>query len=116
MGLPPSHADQRQPRATPAARVDEQRRADGTRELVLLKAEQRYRFTCAAGEESRLLEQLRRLARDPGSGIDWFDAALLSHQLGAQLSERLHRATGSGPDDQPPPASGDAGASEPPKP
>lgn len=108
MGLHHSHTGRRSPRAASSTRVDHQRRADGTRELILVKPEQRYRFTCAAGEESRLLERLRELARDPESGVDWFDVALLSHQLGAQLSERLRRTADAGPADGPPPSPHDS--------
>ena len=55
---------------------------DGVRELVLCKRGQRYVFACAPGEQMLLLEQLRRMARDPDSGIEWFEAALLARHLG----------------------------------
>lgn len=64
-------------------------RSNGVRELVLLKRNQRYVFTCAPGEEAALLQQLRQMAREPDSGIEWFDAALLARHLGATLGARL---------------------------
>jgi hypothetical protein len=31
------------------------------------------------------------MARDPESDLDWFDAAVLSHQLGERMSEQLQQ-------------------------
>lgn len=59
------------------------------RELVLVKRGQRYVFRCAPGEEAQLLEQLRTLVDDPGNDLTWFDAAVLSHQVGRRLSQKL---------------------------
>ena len=73
----------------PRSQVSDQGRVDGTRELVLFKDGQRYVFTCAPGEESALLAQLRTMARDPESSFSWVDAALLSHQIGVHLRERI---------------------------
>ena len=50
---------------------------------------ERYVFRCARGEESQLLDQLIEMARDPGSDLEWFDAAMLSHQLGARMADQL---------------------------
>ena len=65
---------------------------DGSHELVLTKADQCYIFRCAPGEEADLFEHLARMVRDPDSGLTWFDAAVLSHQMGRRMSDRLERA------------------------
>ena len=62
---------------------------DPLRELVLVKRDQRYVFRYAPGEEQEMLQTLVRLAQDPGSDIDWFDAAVLSHQVGRRISQQL---------------------------
>lgn len=61
------------------------------RELVLVKNGQRYVFRCAPGEEPRLLRRLGDLVRDPHMDLDWFDAAVLSHQIGQRFGNQLQR-------------------------
>ncbi len=58
-------------------------------ELVLVKRGQRHVFRYDAGQEQGMLQSLVDMARDPDSGLDWFDVAVLSHQLGQKLSQRL---------------------------
>jgi hypothetical protein len=77
------------PEDGPGPSLKEQTTADGLRELVLVKPGQRYVFRCAKGEEPKLLDQLIEMARDPGSDLQWFDAAMLSHQLGARMADQL---------------------------
>lgn len=60
-------------------------------ELVLVKNGQRYVFRCQEGREAQLMAQLAEVARDPNVDLDWFDAALLSHQMGRRLQRRLDR-------------------------
>lgn len=77
---------------------------DRAGELVLLKNGQRFVFRCAPGQETQLLDRVSQLVRDPRSGLSWFDAAVLSHQVGLELGQRLKqqmrtmgaRAAGSG--------------------
>ena len=59
------------------------------RELVLIKQGQRYLFRYCPGQEQQLLESLVRMVQDPGCDLDWFDAAVLSHQLGQVMSHQL---------------------------
>lgn len=80
-----------QPGPTPGPTLHEQKAEDGTRELVLVKQGQRYVFRCAPGQEPQLLDQLIDMARDKESDIEWFDAAMLSHQLGARMADQLNR-------------------------
>ncbi len=64
---------------------------DGVRELAIEKRGQRFSFTCAIGDEDHLLEQLIHLVRDPDCPLDWFDAAVLSRQMGRRLGDQLRR-------------------------
>jgi hypothetical protein len=61
------------------------------RQLVLVKNGHRYVFRYERGEETKVLSGLVEMAKDPKSELDWFDAAVLSHQLGQRMSEQLDR-------------------------
>jgi hypothetical protein len=50
--------------------------------LSLLKGRHQYVFQYAAGREPEVLASIVELADDPASGLDWFDAAMLSFQMG----------------------------------
>ena len=63
----------------------------GRRQLVLVKRGQRFVFRYERGAETEVLTQMLELARDPDSNFDTFDAAVLSHQLGQQMSQALKR-------------------------
>ncbi|GEM_PF-946323 len=65
--------------------------AQNRRQLVLVKSGHRYVFRYERGEETKVLAGLVEMARDPKSELDWFDAAVLSHQLGQRMSEQLDR-------------------------
>lgn len=58
--------------------------------LSMVKGRHRFVFRYAEGMESELLASFVALANDPGSEFDWFDAAVLSYQLGHQLSRGLN--------------------------
>ena len=75
----------------PGPTLHERPTPDGSRELVLVKHGQRYVFRCAPGQEPGLLDQLIEMARDGESGIEWFDAAMLSHQLGVKMVDQLQQ-------------------------
>jgi hypothetical protein len=57
--------------------------------LVLTKGVQRYIFECEAGREAELLDRLRQQVADPSNDLTWFDAAVVSHEMGRRLSDRL---------------------------
>tara|TARA_Y100000310_G_scaffold345365_1_gene464170 strand:+ start:836 stop:1069 length:234 start_codon:yes stop_codon:yes gene_type:complete len=61
--------------------------ADDYRQLVLDKDGQRYIFRYQSGEESKVLASLMEMARDPSSEMDWFDAAILSYQMGRRMNK-----------------------------
>jgi hypothetical protein len=57
--------------------------------LSMVKGEHRYVFRYVEGCESELLGSFVALANDPESEFDWFDAAVLSYQMGQQLAREL---------------------------
>jgi len=57
--------------------------------LLLVKNEQRFVFRYPPGGEAQLLEGLAAMAADPEHELSWFDAALMSHQLGQRISKQL---------------------------
>ncbi len=57
--------------------------------LSMVKGRHRYVFRYAEGCEAELLSTFVELANDPDSEFDWFDAAVLSYQMGQQLSREF---------------------------
>lgn len=60
-----------------------------TRQLVLVKRGQKYVFRCDQGDESTLLNQVVDLVQRGETELDWFDAALISHELGRRMCRNL---------------------------
>ena len=71
---------------------EEGRDDDVSRQVVLVKRGQRYVFRYMPGDESKLFEDLMEMADDPIFDLDWFDAAVLSHQVGQRISQQLSMA------------------------
>ncbi len=67
-------------------------------QLTLVKKNQFHVFRYPQGQESAMIQTLVEMAANPASPIDWFDAAVLSHQMGQRivgdLKARLHERTG----------------------
>lgn len=59
--------------------------------VTLTKGPHRWTFTCERGGEQTLLRKLADLARSDDVPFDWFDAALVSHQLRNRLLPGLCR-------------------------
>jgi len=59
------------------------------RSLSMVKGRHRFVFQYTEGHESELLAAFVSLANDPDSEFDWFDAAVLSYQMGHQLSRNF---------------------------
>lgn len=78
-----------QPGALP--KLEQTTSADGERQIVLVKADQRYVFRCAPGDEGQLIAQWQDMARDPNTGLTSFDVAMLSHQLGQSMRHTLEK-------------------------
>jgi hypothetical protein len=60
-----------------------------TRTLSLVKGNQQFCFRYQVGEEGKVLESLIEMVNRRELPFDWFDAAVLSHQLGQHLAKEL---------------------------
>jgi len=57
--------------------------------LSLVKGDQYYCFRYEVGSESKVLDALVEMVHKKQCNFDWFDAAILSHQLGRHLAKEL---------------------------
>jgi hypothetical protein len=57
--------------------------------LSLVKGRHHYCFRYEAGQEAGVLNSLVELVHRRDLPFDWFDAAILSHQLGQHLAKEL---------------------------
>lgn len=57
--------------------------------LSLMKGEHCYCFRYEIGSEAKVLDALVDMVHEERSDFDWFDAAVLSHQLGQHLAKEL---------------------------
>lgn len=73
--------------STPLSSSQEDQAA--VRELVLTKRGHRYVFRCVQGQEYQLLAHLATAAQDRDSELTWFDAAMISHQMGPAFRQAL---------------------------
>lgn len=60
-----------------------------TKTLSLVKGTHRFNFSYEAGDEPRVLDALVDMVNRREMPFDWFDAAVLSHQLGQHLAKEL---------------------------
>lgn len=63
-----------------------------TRQLVLVKGDSRYVFRYAPGNEAEVINAFAELADRETSEFDWFDAAVLSYQMGRRIERTLDEA------------------------
>jgi hypothetical protein len=61
----------------------------GMKTLSLVKGNQQFCFRYQVGEEAKVLESLIEMVNRRELPFDWFDAAVLSHQLGQHLAKEL---------------------------
>ena len=59
------------------------------RQLSLDKGSHRYVFRYQSGTEAEVINAFASLASDRDSDFDWFDAAVLSYQMGRRLESEL---------------------------
>ena len=59
------------------------------RQLSLVKGEERFVFRYQAGKEPDVIDAFASLASNQSSSFDWFDAAVLSYQMGRRLETEL---------------------------
>lgn len=57
--------------------------------LSLMKGRQHFCFRYEVGQENGVLDALVSMVHRRELGFDWFDAAVLSHQLGQHLAKEL---------------------------
>jgi hypothetical protein len=60
-----------------------------TRQLSLVKGKHRYLFRYRPGGEADVIGAFASLAGDASTEFDWFDAAVLSYQMGRRLETEL---------------------------
>jgi hypothetical protein len=63
--------------------------ASGIKTLNLVKGREQFCFRYEVGQESKVLESLIDMVNRRELTFDWFDAAVLSHQLGQHLAKEL---------------------------
>jgi len=59
------------------------------RQLSLVKGRHRFVFRYQPGTESQVIDSFASMAADGSSDFDWFDAAVLSYQMGRRLEMEL---------------------------
>lgn len=59
------------------------------RQLSLVKGSEKYIFRYRPGDEANVIQAFASLAADSSSEFDWFDAAVLSYQMGRRLEKEL---------------------------
>lgn len=57
--------------------------------ISLVKGKHTFCFRYAEGDENNVLDALADMVKRRDLPFDWFDAAVLSHQLGQHLSKEL---------------------------
>ena len=62
---------------------------DLVRQLSLVKGEHRYVFRYQSGREAEIIGVFAEMAADSQREFDWFDAAVLSYQMGRRLEMDL---------------------------
>ena len=59
------------------------------RQLSLVKGNHKYVFRYLAGREADIINAFSEMAADTEQDFDWFDAAVLSYQMGRRLEMDL---------------------------
>jgi hypothetical protein len=67
---------------------------DAVRQLSLVKGKQRYVFRYQTGREADIIAAFASMAADEANDFDWFDAAVLSYQMGRRLELDLEQVPG----------------------
>jgi hypothetical protein len=60
-----------------------------TKTISLVKGKEHFCFRYQVGDEAKVLDALIDLVNRRDVSFDWFDAAVLSHQLGQHLAKEL---------------------------
>ena len=67
---------------------------DAVRQLSLVKGKHRYVFRYQTGREADIIAAFAAMAADNENDFDWFDAAVLSYQMGRRLELDLEQVPG----------------------
>jgi hypothetical protein len=59
------------------------------RQLSLVKGHERFVFRYQTGQEAEIIDAFASMAANTESSFDWFDAAVLSYQMGRRLETEL---------------------------
>ncbi len=59
------------------------------RQISLVKGSHRYVFRYTSGSEPQIIDSFIDLADDADNEFDWFDAAVLSYQMGKKMEHQL---------------------------
>lgn len=59
------------------------------RQLSLVKGEERFVFRYQPGREADVIDAFASMASSQENQFDWFDAAVLSYQMGRRLETEL---------------------------
>ena len=62
---------------------------DSMKTLSLVKGRQHFCFRYEVGQEGKVLDALVEMVNRHDMPFDWFDAAVVSHQLGQHLAKEL---------------------------
>jgi hypothetical protein len=62
---------------------------EGMKTLSLVKGKEHFCFRYEIGQEAKVLDALIEMVNRRELCFDWFDAAVLSHQLGQHLAKEL---------------------------
>jgi hypothetical protein len=65
------------------------------RQLSLVKGEERFVFRYQPGQEAEVIDAFASMASDGDNRFDWFDAAVLSYQMGRRLETELDQISSS---------------------
>ncbi|MBP7935648.1 MAG: hypothetical protein KA354_13460 [Phycisphaerae bacterium] len=66
---------------------------NNVRQLSLVKGKHRYVFRYQAGREADIIATFAAMAADAEQDFDWFDAAVLSYQMGRRLEMDLEEVS-----------------------
>jgi hypothetical protein len=59
------------------------------RTLSLVKGRHHFCFRYEVGQEKKVLESMVNMVQEEELCFDWFDAAVMSHQIGQHLAKEL---------------------------
>ena len=52
-----------------------------TRRVVLVKGDHQWRFEWESGQEISAMKAITEIAKSPETNFDWFDAAIVCHEM-----------------------------------